>query len=177
MRAILASLVTIACAWAPIALARPAEDAALYHSLNSRALSPDNTCGNLFNGNNKGYTCDPKSANGGPCCSAYGYCGTSASYCGAGCQKNFGTCSGSDSLPPLNPDQCGPQNGNSKCGSGQCCSTNGWCGNSTAYCGAGCQTGFGDCSSAPGGGDGTCGPAFNNKKCPNGQCCSAAVCS
>ncbi|KAL8891130.1 MAG: hypothetical protein Q9215_001816 [Flavoplaca cf. flavocitrina] len=70
--------IVLACAWAPTALGRPAEDSGLYHLLQSRAPSPDNTCGNVFNGNNNGYTCDPNAANGGPCCSAYGYCGTTA---------------------------------------------------------------------------------------------------
>jgi hypothetical protein len=31
----------------------------------------DNTCGNAKNGMNKGYTCDPKRAGGGDCCSEY----------------------------------------------------------------------------------------------------------
>ena len=34
-------------------------------------LTPDNTCGNVGNGKNKGYTCDPKSIQGGACCSEY----------------------------------------------------------------------------------------------------------
>ncbi|KAL8810622.1 MAG: hypothetical protein Q9200_002441, partial [Gallowayella weberi] len=173
MRLTFASI-ALACAWAPIALARPAEDTSLYQFLNSRALTPDNTCGNIQNGNNKGYTCDPKSPNGGPCCSQSGYCGSSVAYCGTGCQKDFGTCTGSDSIP-VDPNQCGPKYGNHKCLSGLCCSGNGWCGNTTDYCGAGCQTAFGDCTATTGGGgDGTCGPAFNNKKCPGTQCCSAA---
>ena len=50
-----------------------------------------------------------------------------------------------------------------------------YCGNTTDYCGDGCQPGFGDCSSSVGGGGGTCGPAFGNAQCPTGQCCSAAV--
>lgn len=40
-----------------------------------RVLTPDNTCGNVANGNNHGYTCNPNDAYGGPCCSASGYCG------------------------------------------------------------------------------------------------------
>ena len=39
-------------------------------------LTPDNTCGNVANGKNKGYTCDPSVSNGGPCCSSSGYCGS-----------------------------------------------------------------------------------------------------
>ena len=170
--------IVLACAWAPAVLARPAEDASPYHQLNSRALTPDNTCGNIVNGNNQGYTCDPNNHYGGPCCSPSGYCGSGAAYCGTGCQRDFGTCSGSDSIPPIDPFQCGPNNANNKCTSGLCCSQSGWCGNSTDYCGAGCQSGFGDCTATSGGGsDGTCGPAFGNKKCPTGQCCSSSVCT
>lgn len=40
-----------------------------------RIVTPDNTCGNIANGNNKGYTCNPNDAYGGPCCSSSGYCG------------------------------------------------------------------------------------------------------
>lgn len=170
--------IALTCAWAPIALAFPTEDAGLYNFLSRRALSPDNTCGNLYNGNNNGYTCNPNAATGGACCSQYGYCGSTSDYCGAGCQSTFGTCGGSESLP-IDPNQCGPSNGNNKCLSGLCCSQNGWCGNTTDYCTAGCQSGFGDCTTTTpggnGGGDGTCGPQFGNKQCPSGQCCSAAV--
>lgn len=161
--------------WISVALARPTEDTELYHFLNSRALTPDNTCGNIFNGNNKNYSCNPQSPSGGPCCSQYGYCGSADAYCGTGCQPDFGTCKGSEVIP-IDPNMCGPSNRNNKCLAGLCCSQAGYCGNTTDYCGAGCQSGFGDCSATTGGGgDGTCGPAFGNKKCPSGQCCSAAV--
>ena len=43
--------------------------------VSKRTLTPDNTCGNTANGANKGYTCDPNNAYGGPCCSSSGYCG------------------------------------------------------------------------------------------------------
>lgn len=168
--------IIFASAFAPGALARPREDEGFYHFLSSRALSPDSSCGNLFNGNNKNYTCDPNSPNGGPCCSQYGYCGTTSDYCGTGCQSAFGKCAGSEVIP-IDPNVCGPSNGNNKCLSGLCCSHVGYCGNTTDYCGTGCQSGFGDCSTTTGPvGDGTCGPAFGNKQCPSGQCCSAAVC-
>ncbi|KAL8997485.1 MAG: hypothetical protein Q9169_003265 [Polycauliona sp. 2 TL-2023] len=104
--------IVLACAWAPAVLARPADDSGLSHLLESRAPTPDNTCGNVFNGNNKGYTCDAKAANGGACCSSYGYCGSTAAYCGTGCQKDFGTCTGSDTIPPTDPNKCGSTNGN-----------------------------------------------------------------
>lgn len=48
-----------------------------------RAISPDGTCGGA-----KGYTC-PGSAK---CCSQWGWCGSTAEYCGTGCQPGFGTC-------------------------------------------------------------------------------------
>ncbi|KAI8918884.1 hypothetical protein BC831DRAFT_528047, partial [Entophlyctis helioformis] len=35
------------------------------------------------------------------------------------------------------------------CNTGDCCSQYGWCGTSTAHCGAGCQAAFGRCGSAP----------------------------
>lgn len=41
-------------------------------NLLSRALTPNNSCGNVANGNGMGYRCDP---NGDGCCSQYGYCG------------------------------------------------------------------------------------------------------
>ena len=68
-------LIAYVLALSTVCFARPAEEIDLYHHLAGRALSPDNTCGNLFNGNNKNYTCDPKATNGGGCCSQYGYCG------------------------------------------------------------------------------------------------------
>ncbi|KAL9007238.1 MAG: hypothetical protein Q9188_000041 [Gyalolechia gomerana] len=88
MRIAFARLI-LASSWASVALARPTEDADLYPILKSRALTPDNTCGNLFNGNNNNYTCNPQSPYGGPCCSQYGYCGSTDGYCGTGCQPDF----------------------------------------------------------------------------------------
>jgi len=40
-------------------------------------------------GGDSGFTCAP-----GSCCSEWGYCGTSAAYCGAKCQSQYGTCTG-----------------------------------------------------------------------------------
>ena len=60
-----------------------------------RTVTPDNTCG----GSN-GYTCDPSNSNGGPCCSAAGYCGKTDAYCGTGCQSTFGTCGSPTSAQP-----------------------------------------------------------------------------
>ncbi|KAF0477236.1 glycoside hydrolase/deacetylase [Gigaspora margarita] len=49
----------------------------------------------------------------------------------------------------LSPDaSCGNKNGtehNFYCPNYDCCSTNGYCGGSTAHCGVGCQTGYGNC--------------------------------
>jgi hypothetical protein len=45
------------------------------HSLVGRALTTDNTCGNVLAGNGNNYTCNPALAQGGACCSATGYCG------------------------------------------------------------------------------------------------------
>uniref|UniRef100_A0A2P2LEU5 Uncharacterized protein MANES_11G106100 n=1 Tax=Rhizophora mucronata TaxID=61149 RepID=A0A2P2LEU5_RHIMU len=46
-------------------------------------------------------------------------------------------------------EQCGNQAGGALCPGGLCCSQFGWCGNSDAYCGAGCQS---QCGSGGGGG-------------------------
>ncbi|MCJ1243780.1 hypothetical protein MMC30_000977 [Trapelia coarctata] len=72
-----------------LAVARPKH--AFLHQ-HKRTLTPDNTCGNIVAGNNKGYTCDPSDFWGGGCCSQYGYCGNSPVYCGTGCQSAFGVC-------------------------------------------------------------------------------------
>lgn len=55
-----------------LAVARPKH--AFLHK-QKRNLTPDNTCGNIAAGNDKGYTCDPSDFWGGGCCSQYGYCG------------------------------------------------------------------------------------------------------
>jgi len=62
-------------ALASISCALPKEELGFLSILNERALTPDNTCGNVANGNGKNYTCDPNAANGGGCCSPSGYCG------------------------------------------------------------------------------------------------------
>ncbi|KAI6330805.1 hypothetical protein MCOR29_001748 [Pyricularia oryzae] len=49
-------------------------------------VSPDGTCAG-----NTGFTCQGSSS--GNCCSQWGWCGTSADHCAAGCQSAFGTCS------------------------------------------------------------------------------------
>ncbi|KXS12965.1 hypothetical protein M427DRAFT_387679 [Gonapodya prolifera JEL478] len=116
--------------------------------------SYDGRCG----ANNGGTACQ-----NGQCCSQYGWCGTSADHCGSTCQSAFGTCNGGSSSTPAAQSaqtggngggatstngMCGGGNGNTKCPSGQCCSQYGYCGNGNAYCGTGCQSGFGTCGGA-----------------------------
>ena len=100
------------------------------------------------------------------------YCGSTQAHCGQGCQNG---CNGSPTegqppattsaepviapqtgTNPLNPDAtttdgtCGASNGNTVCGNwpnGNCCSMYGFCGSTSAHCGAGCQSG--NCLSAP----------------------------
>ncbi|KAJ2904125.1 putative chitin binding protein [Zalerion maritima] len=107
------------------------------------ATSTDGTCGS-------GFKCP-----GTQCCSQYGWCGTSDTYCGTGCQSEFGACSSatstsssasstSTSLPETTDGTCGS---GFKCPGTQCCSQYGWCGASSSYCGTGCQTLYGTCTS------------------------------
>ncbi|TKA63406.1 hypothetical protein B0A49_07458, partial [Cryomyces minteri] len=128
--------------------------------------STDGTCGGAT-----AYTCFGSSF--GNCCSANGKCGSTDVYCGVGCQATFGTCgssnvsdslststiisSSSTSIAPsasatiISSDAtCGGTTGLTCFGStfGNCCSVNGWCGSTVAYCGAGCQAGFGTCNPA-----------------------------
>ncbi|KAF2276514.1 uncharacterized protein EI97DRAFT_42919 [Westerdykella ornata] len=149
------------------------------------SLSPDGTCGGT-----KGYRC--KGTSFGSCCSSAGYCGSSADHCGVGCQSTFGDCSllpptKTSATPPTPTDisQDGTCGGTKrlKChGStfGNCCSSNGYCGNGVNFCAQGCQTPFssacmtsniptlnGDCGASKGGFTCTGGPF-------DGQCCSAS---
>ncbi|KAG0132211.1 glyoxal oxidase N-terminus-domain-containing protein [Tuber indicum] len=86
--------------------------------------------------------------------------------------------------------RCGPANGGLICNPnspnyvGGCCSQAGWCGNTPAYCGAGCisgctSTSAGGGTPAPTGGaarpDGRCGTEFGGATCAGsafGTCCS-----
>ncbi|KAF6834231.1 polysaccharide deacetylase family protein [Colletotrichum plurivorum] len=117
-------------------------------------IGPDGACGG-----SEGYVCEA-----GACCSEYGFCGTSQAYCGVGCQPLFGVCgaaapapsggdaTGTASAPAaiqtggVSPDSsCGGANGYT-CPGTTCCSEYGFCGDTTAHCGAGCQPLFGTCS-------------------------------
>lgn len=93
---------------------------------------------------------------------------------------------------------CGPANGNLLCDpnstvyKGTCCSQYGWCGDTPAHCGTGCQSGCGNDAeptvvepvatptNAPGTSprdDGRCGKDFAGATCdakgPYGGCCSS----
>ena len=140
--------------------------------------------------------CGPLGANakcpGTECCSQYGWCGLTAAYCGAGCLSAFGTCTGTTpptTTPPTTPPTSTPPvSTNGRCGNGfatscpssQCCSQYSYCGATTAYCGTGCQSGFGTCTgltpttppTTPSGEE-RCGPDFQNRICANNKCCSA----
>lgn len=127
-------------------------------------VSTDGTCGG-----NTGSTCQGSTF--GNCCSAAGWCGSTADYCAAGCQSVFGSCGSSSSsvvasavsavstastAPSSTPNKvstdatCGGNTGFTCQGStfGNCCSQAGWCGSTTAYCGDGCNPLFGTCSSS-----------------------------
>jgi len=84
------------------------------------------------------------------CCSQYGYCGTSNSYCGQGCQSEFGVC---NQKVFYSDNKCGPSEEEEEgtiliCQDHQCCSKYGYCGTSNSYCGQGCQSEFGTCSNS-----------------------------
>jgi len=63
--------------------------------------------------------------------------------------------------------RCGSSYGN--CPSGQCCSRKGYCGTTSAFCNAGCQIGYGNCSIST---NGRCGSSYGSTLCPSGECCS-----
>jgi len=92
------------------------------------------------------------------CCSKFGWCGNSYLHCSPeeGCQSEFGKCHTSTSnnddtkpnllenLPITTNGQCNDKDG--RCKPGSCCSKHGWCGTGEKYCGAGCQSQFGNCN-------------------------------
>ena len=93
------------------------------------------------------------------CCSKYGYCGTTYEHCyiSKGCQLGFGSCIDNTKTSTTSPQPTTPANQkistNGKCGkedgrcpNGYCCSQYGWCGNTSDYCGKGCQSEFGVCN-------------------------------
>jgi hypothetical protein len=62
-------LIALSLALACMTAALPTEDT--YQFISKRAVSPDNTCGNVYAGTNKNYSCDAM-VNTGGCCSQYG---------------------------------------------------------------------------------------------------------
>ncbi|KAK8156434.1 hypothetical protein BKA80DRAFT_225161, partial [Phyllosticta citrichinensis] len=118
-----------------------------------------------------GQTC--ANAPSGPCCSLYGYCGTGAAFCGAGCQNPFGQCwtnITSSSGGSVSASTC------ANAPSGPCCSLYGYCGSGNDFCGAGCQSMFGECwSNATSSSSRACGANAGGQTCanaPSGSCCS-----
>jgi hypothetical protein len=85
------------------------------------------------------------------CCSIYGFCGSSSDYCGAeNCYS--GNCD-TDLGGKSTTGECGPLFAGDKTCTGTqfgvCCSTSGFCGNSTEYCGVGnCYDGACDTESS-----------------------------
>jgi hypothetical protein len=126
----------------------------------TKKVSTDATCG----GQN-GFTCQGSTF--GNCCSSSGWCGSTSAYCSTGCQPSFGSC-GQSSSPVNVPSStrtsssaaaaptkkvstdatCGGTKGFTCQGSsfGNCCSSAGWCGSTSAYCSGGCQKSFGTCT-------------------------------
>ncbi|KAF2164361.1 hypothetical protein M409DRAFT_37061, partial [Zasmidium cellare ATCC 36951] len=113
------------------------------------------------------------------CCSEWGYCGNTTEYCGEGCQSGFGTSSSTTStasstsaIPTFAPGsgRCGGST-SLQCAAGLCCSFDGFCGNTTDYCGFDCQESFGLCASdRP---NGACGGTNPTVFCLENACCSA----
>ncbi|CCT73603.1 probable chitin binding protein [Fusarium fujikuroi IMI 58289] len=89
----------------------------------------------------------------GDCCSYNNFCGSTSGYCDGGCQSEFGKCNkwttGSALIVSAN-GLCGDKYHQTCKGStyGDCCSKSGNCGKTSAYCGNGCQNGFGTCTSS-----------------------------
>ncbi|KAF4982655.1 hypothetical protein FZEAL_1762 [Fusarium zealandicum] len=82
---------------------------------------------------------------------AASFCGSTSGYCDGGCQAGFGKCNtwkASDGLIVSDNGLCGDKYKQTCKGSryGSCCSKYGNCGKTDAYCGSGCQNGYGICS-------------------------------
>ncbi|KAM5351096.1 hypothetical protein ACJ41O_003819 [Fusarium nematophilum] len=104
-------------------------------------ISPNQKCGG-----DTGYTCE--GSRFGNCCSWYGFCGSSDTYCGTGCNWDFGSCKPPEGeVHDTTNGLCGHQF-KASCfnyGDKKCCSGWGFCGNSESHCKIGCQKGFGEC--------------------------------
>lgn len=108
-------------------------------------ISQDGICGfNSF----IGATCAGSAF--GDCCNWSGECGSGTAYCSPeNCDPEHGNCGGS-SLPVSTDGTCSSNSdpvGATCAGSGfgDCCSEWGYCGDTNAFCGTGCQSAFGSC--------------------------------
>ena len=116
--------------------------------LAKRAFSTNGQCGSQ----NGGLTCDPNGSYG-PCCSSYGWCGSTAAHCGDGCQSGCKPTT-ADPTAPRPDGRCGSAFGGATCDPagayGGCCSSYGYCGKTDGHClvANGCQSG---CTAANGG--------------------------
>lgn len=141
----------------------------------SGAPSPDGDAPEMCGSAAGNASCGDGFTSDGPCCSEYGYCGTTVEHCGAGCQPEFGSCDPmSDPMPES--DLCGMAAGGASCPDGTCCSEYGFCGDTSEHCGVGCQPEYGTCSPAdPQPPTPTmCGAAAGGASCEAGACCSQA---
>lgn len=117
----------------------------------SSTPSNDGRCGPDFGGK----TCPGTPY--GDCCSIWGWCGSETDNCShLICDTQYGTC---DPAPeetpiptPVSTDGTCSSNSDpdsATCagsGFGDCCSEYGYCGDTNAYCGTGCQSAFGSCT-------------------------------
>lgn len=71
------NFIMLGFALAGISSALPTEDTGEHRFLSELAVSPDNTCGNVFAGANNSYTCDA-TVNSGGSCSQYGNCASAS---------------------------------------------------------------------------------------------------
>jgi len=125
----------------------------IFHSLHPTDLhsgrtpitdSQDTTCGAA-----KSTTCMNLLPNQ-KCCSKNGFCGGTPAHCEAanGCQPAFGMCVANPPAVSLD-GRCGPdaKTGCYKSAFGDCCSKNGYCGETQDYCShdLGCQNEYGIC--------------------------------
>jgi len=83
----------LSLALASACLAIPVSESGAHARFQKRTVTPDATCGG-----SKAYTC--LGSTFGNCCSANGWCGTTAPYCGTGCQSGYGSCTSSTTTKP-----------------------------------------------------------------------------
>lgn len=126
-------------------------------------LTPNNTCGDAGNGNNNGYTCDPKRSGGGApkrkSWSLLTFEGNGPLYCGTGCQPDFGKCDVAMEPGPSNLYRVPSSTSLSQTTPSEPATFS----NSVPYPSTLAQ---------PKPKEYNCGLAFGNKKCPDGLCCS-----